>query len=367
MISLFSNKLVGCIVLATFIFLICYMPEEAYLTRLKNEGITTSGTITEIEIVRGSKGSAWPRLSISFRTREGHAVNIKRDGSRKNFVNQRLEIIYLRDSPEKKAEIKDKIDELRGNAFFCSLVIVFIAVCIFGNIRKSRGGSSFFAPLFPTSTSQRRTVFLKSLFAVLAQVTKADGVIRDEEIGTVEKISQKMGLSPKEYEKMAGHFNAILDGDKENLNQHLNAFAKEFQNDGTSRLLFLRYLFMLAVADKQFHRNEEIILENTAKILNISSIQYNNLLNEFVHNGQSSKNDWHTEQFPIRQCYDILGLSPNCSNEEIRQAYRALVLENHPDKLLAKGIPPQALKCADEHFAQIQNAYDQIRKIRGIS
>jgi len=253
--------------------------------------------------------------------------------------------------------------------------LIALGICLFIGYLLKGGGIRhivniiypIFAPFCPTSTSQRRTVFLKSLFAVLAQVTKADGVIRDEEIGTVEKISQKMGLSPKEYEKMAGHFNAVLDGDKENLNQHLNAFAREFQNDGTSRLLFLRYLFMLAVADKQFHRNEEIILENTAKILNISSIQYNNLLNEFVHNGQSSKNDWHTEQFPIRQCYDILGLSPNCSNEEIRQAYRALVLENHPDKLLAKGIPPQALKCANEHFAQIQNAYDQIRKIRGIS
>ena len=234
---------------------------------------------------------------------------------------------------------------------------------------------------------KKRMIFLKSLFAVLAKLTKADGRVGEEEIAAVEMTARKLGLNRQEYAEMVKHFNTILTDDQTSLRSHLDVFAKAFRNDEEARLLFLRCSFALTAADKYLHPKEEVILKNIAATLKISPTLYNILRNEFFPNDRGwradqrsyderrQNTDWYRQQSrhqsdlyhnPNRKYYDILGVPPDCDNDELKQAYRKLVLENHPDRLLSKGIPQQALKLANERFVQIQNAYEQIRKIRDI-
>ena len=63
--------------------------------------------------------------------------------------------------------------------------------------------------------------------------------------------------------------------------------------------------------------------------------------------------------------YQILGVSRDASEEEIKKAHRALVVENHPDKLIAKGMPEEFVAVANERLAKINAAYDRIRRRKG--
>lgn len=63
----------------------------------------------------------------------------------------------------------------------------------------------------------------------------------------------------------------------------------------------------------------------------------------------------------------MLGIARESSNDEIKSAYRKLVLENHPDRLMAQGMPQEFVDLANEKLANINAAYDQIRKLRDIS
>jgi DnaJ like chaperone protein len=64
--------------------------------------------------------------------------------------------------------------------------------------------------------------------------------------------------------------------------------------------------------------------------------------------------------------YEVLGLSPDASDEEVKKIYRKLIRENHPDTLMAQGVPQEFIDLANEKMATINAAYDRIEKQRGM-
>ena len=66
-----------------------------------------------------------------------------------------------------------------------------------------------------------------------------------------------------------------------------------------------------------------------------------------------------------RNPYDVLGVRPSITNDELKSHYRKLIAENHPDKLIARGVPKEFVSIATEKVAAINEAYDQIAKERG--
>ncbi len=67
-----------------------------------------------------------------------------------------------------------------------------------------------------------------------------------------------------------------------------------------------------------------------------------------------------------RNPYDVLGIKPSITNEELKSHYRKLVAENHPDKLIARGVPKEFVTLATEKVATINEAYEAIAKERGM-
>ena len=61
-----------------------------------------------------------------------------------------------------------------------------------------------------------------------------------------------------------------------------------------------------------------------------------------------------------------MGVDPDIPDNELKSAYRRLVKEHHPDRLIAKGLPKEFIEVANERLAAINNAYDKIEKIRGL-
>ena len=124
---------------------------------------------------------------------------------------------------------------------------------------------------------------------------------------------------------------------------------------GNRKLLedVLEGLFHIAKADQVLHPNEELFLAQVAQRFGITETEFSYI---------KARHTTLTKRNP----YDVLGVKPSMGNDELKCHYRKLVVENHPDKLMARGVPKEFVAIATEKVAAINEAYGQIAKERGI-
>jgi DnaJ like chaperone protein len=113
-------------------------------------------------------------------------------------------------------------------------------------------------------------------------------------------------------------------------------------------------LFHIAKADKVVHPSEIEYLRTCADIFGFSEVEFARI--RASHLGQ-----------PRTDPYLVLGITPDISNEDLKKAYRRLVRENHPDTLVARGVPEELVLIATDKLASINVAYEKILKSRGLA
>jgi DnaJ like chaperone protein len=112
-------------------------------------------------------------------------------------------------------------------------------------------------------------------------------------------------------------------------------------------------LFEIAKADGVLHPGEAAFLERVAEIFGFAPGEYRRIrASHFAPE--------------LTDPYVILGLSYAADEEELKQTYRRLVRENHPDSLMARGVPAEFIKLANDKLAAINNAYEKIQMERGL-
>jgi DnaJ like chaperone protein len=121
--------------------------------------------------------------------------------------------------------------------------------------------------------------------------------------------------------------------------------------DYSSRLQLLHFLYGIAAADGQLHPNELKLIDRIATILQVTAMDQDSVKAMFVQD-----NNW---------AYKILEIEPGASEEDIKKAYRKMAMLHHPDKVAYLG--DDVKKAAHEKFQKISQAYETIRKERGIN
>jgi len=121
--------------------------------------------------------------------------------------------------------------------------------------------------------------------------------------------------------------------------------------DHPARLELLNVLFSLSMVDKEFHASEEQLLHKMAFWLGISEKDFQSIFS--VHKPDSN---W---------AYKVLEVSPDDSDDAVRKAYRRMAMKYHPDRVAYLG--EDVAKSADEKFKKVSSAWEEIKKIRGIS
>ena len=101
------------------------------------------------------------------------------------------------------------------------------------------------------------------------------------------------------------------------------------------------------MADGTYHPNEDAFLEEVARIFGLSEAQFHTLKARFVPD---------TSPLP----HSVLGISPNASLQEARAAWRQLVKDNHPDALVARGLPQEAVRMAEKRMIDINRAWETL-------
>jgi len=226
---------------------------------------------------------------------------------------------------------------------------------------RSLAGMAGFSPS-SSSLGNVQTVFFETSFQLLGHIAKADGRVSEDEIDHAEHLISQMGLTADHRKQAIQLFKQGSSRDFD-FNGAMQRFSQTCGRYQVLRSTFIQFIISMALADGEMHPAEEKILRDCANHIGISEQQFQ----QFLHmaNGQQQFHAGNT-QGSLDNAYDALGVSAESSDAEVKKAYRKLMSQNHPDKLIAQGVPEDMVKLATEKSQDIQNAYERIKKERGM-
>lgn len=194
----------------------------------------------------------------------------------------------------------------------------------------------------------RDVMFTMGLVALAAKMAKADGVVVETEVAAFEQI---VDVPDEEKDRVRRLFDLAMktsDGFEAYAQQIGEAFADE------PALLedVLDGLFHIAKADEAIHEAEYVYLRDVATIFGFEQSAFERIAARHVQKADNP--------------YLILAAERSMSNEELKRRYRQMAADNHPDRELARGLPPEAVKIATERLSTINAAWDRIAAERNI-
>ena len=244
--------------------------------------------------------------------------------------------------------------------YFSGFLLAFLGYFVGGIIDRAQ--SLGLGAINPLASGQRKLVFLETTFLLMGKLAKVDGHISKDEINHVEDFIQKMGMSTEHRQQAINQFKLGSAADF-NVDATLNAFMEHCGQTLHLKQVLLMYLIVMAAADGQVDSQEEIFLKLVANRLGYSDTEFRQMLDMVLnqsHFGQGSP----VSASSIDDAYKALGVTAEQSDQEIKRAYRKLMSQYHPDKLIGQGVPEDMVKVATEQAQEIQVAYDLIKKHR---
>jgi DnaJ like chaperone protein len=239
------------------------------------------------------------------------------------------------------------------------------------------GHSGGFARFF-TSPDQMKNngVFFHALFSSMGHIAKANGRVTEEEIQIAANLMDQMNLTGDTRKEAQQAFREGKEADFP-LDSILQQFFESCHGRRDILQIFLEILIQAAYADGSLDSKEQAVLEKVAKKLKFRQNELLYLQSVFeaeirfrrgrAHNKRShhqGRKPQYTEKQSLDDAYRILGVSVNADEKAIKKAYRKLMSEHHPDKLISKGLPKEAMELAKGKAQDIQAAYELIKQVK---
>jgi DnaJ like chaperone protein len=191
--------------------------------------------------------------------------------------------------------------------------------------------------------------FTIAVIALAGKMAKADGVVTEAEIEAFERIFRV----PDEERATVRRFFDLARQDTAGYELYAGQIARAYAAQPALLEDILDGLFEISAADGVLHPDEERFLEQVADIFGFSPGEFRRIrASHFAPDAADP--------------FVVLGVGYEASNEEIRRSYLRLVRENHPDSLIARGVPAEFVKIANDKLAAINGAYEKVRRERGI-
>lgn len=234
----------------------------------------------------------------------------------------------------------------------------------------------------------RQSLFMQTTFAVLGHISKAKGRVTESDIQLARQLMVQMKLDEANQQLAQKAFTAGKEADFP-----LRQVIKEFREACGQRTDLLRFFvevqMQAALQDGNLDPSEQQILFTIAETLGMSRMQFEQMI-AMVAAAQRFRSGYYQQQGGYQQrsqsgysggsyggyqqqssgptledAYSVLGVTASDDQNTVKRAYRKLMNEHHPDKLVAKGLPPEMMEVAKEKAQQIQAAYDLICKSKG--
>lgn len=198
------------------------------------------------------------------------------------------------------------------------------------------------------SPPERSIAFTIAVIALGAKMAKADGQVTRDEVTAFREVFH---IAAQDEAGAAKVFN-LARQDVAGYEDYARRIKAMFRGQPETLRDLLEGLFHIAMADGFYHPNEHAFLETVSGIFGLPDADFMALRMRFVPDAP-------------RDPYTVLGVSADTPPAEIRRAYRKLVRENHPDAVMARGLPKEALQLAEKRMADINRAWEEIERTLG--
>ena len=211
--------------------------------------------------------------------------------------------------------------------------------------------------------------FFTTLFSVMGHLAKADGRVSEHEIEMARSVMQQMSLDENRRKLAIELFNKGKQADFP-LDKAVQQFRRIAHGQRNLIRMFLEILIYVVYADDAVHPQEERLLKHIARLLGISPYQLAQMegmvqAQRAFHQGRGSRYEaTQPRKDMLHEAYQALGVKKDASDAEVKKAYRRLMNQHHPDKLVAKGLPEEMIRIATEKTQEIKAAYETIMKSR---
>jgi DnaJ like chaperone protein len=202
--------------------------------------------------------------------------------------------------------------------------------------------------MLPTS-SDPGVAFTIAVIALCGKMAKADGIVTPDEEQAFQRVFR---VPPGEEANVRRIFN-LAQQDTAGFESYARQIANMFRGNPGVLEDVMDGLFEIAKADGVLHPGELRFLETVAEIFGFAPQVFRRIRATHFRDAADP--------------YVILGVSWEAGDDEIKRTYRMLVKENHPDSLIARGVPPEFEKIANDKLASINAAYEKILEERGIA
>lgn len=191
---------------------------------------------------------------------------------------------------------------------------------------------------------ERTVAFAIAVIALGAKMAKADGQVTRNEVAAFREVFH---IPPREEKNAARLFN-LARQDVAGFEDYARKIRNMYGDDEKAPLCeLMEGLFHIALADGEYHPKEDEFLSRVAEIFDLGERRFKTVRAQFVPDAE-------------RDPYDVLGVDPTMSLDEIRKVWRRLVRDTHPDAMLARGVPEEAVKLAEKRMIAINHAWDEI-------
>jgi DnaJ like chaperone protein len=226
--------------------------------------------------------------------------------------------------------------------------------------RKSHGAHSGVSPARAVQET-----FFRATFQAMGHLAKSDGRVSEQEIHAARQVMQQFGLGQPETRLAIDLFNTGKARDFP-LEATLGQLHAQIRGRGDLARMFMQIQIQAALWGGAMHGPGRAVLERICRVLEISTLELARmeaLLRMQQPDGQTPGQRAAENQ---TSAYEVLGVGPETSDADVKKAYRRLMNQNHPDKLVAKGLPESMMKVAEEKTRQVRAAYELISEARGI-
>ncbi|GAU83803.1 DnaJ family molecular chaperone [Bosea sp. BIWAKO-01] len=200
----------------------------------------------------------------------------------------------------------------------------------------------------PFGPAPRELIFTTGLVALSAKMARSDGVVTRDEIAAFRRIV----IVPPEQEARIESLFDLAKQTSAGFEAYATQIAESFKDEPALLEDVLDGLFLIAAADGAIHEAEHAYLRHVAEIFSISAAGFARIEARHMRRPDDP--------------YLVLGASREMSDAQLKQHYRRLVAENHPDREIARGLPEEAIAIATRRLAAINAAWDLIERERGL-
>lgn len=249
------------------------------------------------------------------------------------------------------------------------------------SLKKDFDKAGGFSSLFKgDDVNERQALFFSSCFAVMGHIAKSNGRVSETHIKAATLFMDEMGLKGEDRREAQRAFQSGKENDfsiKEAVYDFKERFAKRYD----LLQLFLEIQIQMAFSDGVLSEQEKQLLQEVSKQLGVSSTHFAFVLKRYqaefnFRQQQGFKQQRHSSSYregsghnvpPSKnmnrsQAFALLGLNVNATQRDIKLAYRKLMAQHHPDKLVSQGLPKHMMEVAVKKSQDIQAAYEYLKK-----